>query len=183
MAVADEELVLAYGASSGRAFITIGSKSVRTGKASPVVGKVSLIAHVASKSVFALDAVDVDVKRAVLANAVFFVEAVNAALVVEDEPSEEKSRDIEDQRDDENSDQVAEACLGFEGCTSFQVHMHVQVELVDEDLRCHLNAAENNDDFDELVQNFAFLDDLIVVEDDETKGQCVEEKLLGLCYL
>lgn len=61
--------------------------------------------------------------------------------------------------------------------------MHVEVELVDENLRCHLNAAENNDDFDKLVQNFAFLDDLIVVEDDETKGQCVEEKLLGLCYL
>jgi hypothetical protein len=91
LAVADEKLVLAHGASSSRTFITIGSESVRTGKASPVVGEVSFIAHVASKSVFAFDAVDVDVKGAVLANAVFFVEAVNAALVVEDKPSEEES--------------------------------------------------------------------------------------------
>jgi len=46
--------------------------------------------------------------------------------------------------------------------------MHVQVELVDENFSRHLNAAENNDNFDEFVQNFAFLDDLIVVEYDET---------------
>lgn len=46
--------------------------------------------------------------------------------------------------------------------------MHVKVKLVDEDLCCHLNTAKNNDQFDELVQNFAFLDDLVVVEYDET---------------
>lgn len=90
LAVADKELVLAYGASAGRTFLAVGSESVRTGKASPVVGEESLVTGVAGEPVFAFDAVNVDVKGAVLANTIFFKEAVNAALIVEDEPAEKE---------------------------------------------------------------------------------------------
>jgi len=53
--------------------------------------------------------------------------------------------------------------------------MHVEVKLVDEDFRRHLNTAENDNLFDKLVKYFALLHDFIVVKDNQAEWKRVQQ--------